>query len=230
MNQIYEVSSCGNKDPSEQPYGMIRTFYIAAEEVEWDYAPNKNWEFEKQHLDAGRERYHAGEAAESLGWGRTCSRGCWSNVEPKKVLVLSAQSWQTEVLLMSTEAEGGCHLHPGKGAEGILRAFRLRALSSRWLVPRVAVRPTNVALSEPGVEGFRGRGPSPGGLCKIKKGAEGSGDGGRSLVRRGAAGAAGEGLRLGHFLALPWSGGNQGVSRRHWQRSPSWDRKSRSLW
>uniref|UniRef100_A0A8D0NVY9 ferroxidase n=1 Tax=Sus scrofa TaxID=9823 RepID=A0A8D0NVY9_PIG len=57
MNQIYEVSSCGNKDPSEQPYGMIRTFYIAAEEVEWDYAPNKNWEFEKQHLDAGRERH-----------------------------------------------------------------------------------------------------------------------------------------------------------------------------
>ncbi|KAK2498280.1 hypothetical protein MC885_002500 [Smutsia gigantea] len=58
MNQIYEVNSCGNKDPSEQPYGMIRTFYIAAEEVEWDYAPNKNWEFEKQHVDAGGESYH----------------------------------------------------------------------------------------------------------------------------------------------------------------------------
>ncbi|ELV13535.1 Hephaestin-like protein 1 [Tupaia chinensis] len=57
MNQIYEVNSCGNTDPSEQPYGMIRTFYIAAEEVEWDYAPNKNWEFEKQHLDAGGERH-----------------------------------------------------------------------------------------------------------------------------------------------------------------------------
>ncbi|KAJ8798430.1 hypothetical protein J1605_001555 [Eschrichtius robustus] len=57
MNQMYEVSSCGNKDPSEQPYGMIRTFYIAAEEVEWDYAPNKNWEFEKQHSDRGWERH-----------------------------------------------------------------------------------------------------------------------------------------------------------------------------
>ncbi|XP_055971194.1 ferroxidase HEPHL1 [Sorex fumeus] len=57
MNQIYEVGSCGHKEPSEQPYGMIRTFYIAAEEVEWDYAPNKNWEFEKQHLDAGGERH-----------------------------------------------------------------------------------------------------------------------------------------------------------------------------
>ncbi|XP_055272200.1 ferroxidase HEPHL1-like isoform X2 [Moschus berezovskii] len=57
MHQIYEVRSCGNKDPPEQPYGTIRTFYIAAEEVEWDYAPNKNWEFEKQHLDAGGERH-----------------------------------------------------------------------------------------------------------------------------------------------------------------------------
>ncbi|XP_008821338.1 hephaestin-like protein 1 [Nannospalax galili] len=57
MSQIYEVSSCGNRDPSEPPYGMLRTFFIAAEEVEWDYAPNKNWEFEKQHLDAGGERH-----------------------------------------------------------------------------------------------------------------------------------------------------------------------------
>uniref|UniRef100_G1R633 ferroxidase n=1 Tax=Nomascus leucogenys TaxID=61853 RepID=G1R633_NOMLE len=57
MGQIYEVNSCDNRDPSEQPYGMIRTFYIAAEEVEWDYAPNKNWEFEKQHLDARGERH-----------------------------------------------------------------------------------------------------------------------------------------------------------------------------
>lgn len=68
MNQIYEVNSCGNKDPSEQPYGMIRTFYIAAEEVEWDYAPNKNWEFEKQHLDAGGERYHGRSHAAWVGW------------------------------------------------------------------------------------------------------------------------------------------------------------------
>ncbi|XP_012584921.1 PREDICTED: collagen alpha-1(I) chain-like, partial [Condylura cristata] len=57
MNQLFEVSSCGHRDPPEQPRGVIRTFYIAAEEVEWDYAPNKNWEFEKQHLDAGGDRH-----------------------------------------------------------------------------------------------------------------------------------------------------------------------------
>ncbi|XP_036602582.1 ferroxidase HEPHL1 isoform X1 [Trichosurus vulpecula] len=57
MKQMYEVSGCGNMAPLEKPYGMIRTFYIAAEEIEWDYAPNKNWESEKYHLDAGGERY-----------------------------------------------------------------------------------------------------------------------------------------------------------------------------
>lgn len=69
MNQLYEVGSCGHREPHEQPYGMIRTFYIAAEEVEWDYAPNKNWEFEKQHLDAGGERYHGPSHCRSGGGG-----------------------------------------------------------------------------------------------------------------------------------------------------------------
>lgn len=71
MGQIYEVNSCGNRDPSEQPYGMIRTFYIAAEEVEWDYAPNKNWEFEKQPLDAGGERYH--RRSRQVSWVGMCT-------------------------------------------------------------------------------------------------------------------------------------------------------------
>ncbi|XP_039770951.1 ferroxidase HEPHL1 [Ornithorhynchus anatinus] len=57
MKQIYEVNTCGNPSAPAQPHGTIRVFYIAAEEVEWDYAPNKNWELEKQHMDFGRERY-----------------------------------------------------------------------------------------------------------------------------------------------------------------------------
>ena len=83
MHQIYEVSSCGNKDPPEQPYGMIRTFYIAAEEVEWDYAPNKNWEFEKQHLDAGGERYHR-PSRRRLWGGLAHVRGRSANAERKR--------------------------------------------------------------------------------------------------------------------------------------------------
>lgn len=100
MNQIYEVSSCGNKDPSEQPYGMIRTFYIAAEEVEWDYAPNKNWEFERW------ERYHRRSRRGVSRVGSHMLRGRLSNVETKNALVLSAQFWQTRDFIPGHERLG----------------------------------------------------------------------------------------------------------------------------
>lgn len=106
MNQIYEVSSCGNKDLSEQPYGMIRTFYIAAEEVEWDYAPNKNWEFEKQHSDGGWERYHRRSRRGVSRVGSHMLRGRLSNVETKNALVLSAQFWQTRDFIQGHERLG----------------------------------------------------------------------------------------------------------------------------
>uniref|UniRef100_A0A8C0H9W2 ferroxidase n=1 Tax=Chelonoidis abingdonii TaxID=106734 RepID=A0A8C0H9W2_CHEAB len=43
MKQMYEVNSCSSTARPGQPYGTMRTYYIAAEEVEWDYAPNKTW-------------------------------------------------------------------------------------------------------------------------------------------------------------------------------------------
>uniref|UniRef100_A0A674K648 ferroxidase n=1 Tax=Terrapene triunguis TaxID=2587831 RepID=A0A674K648_9SAUR len=43
MKQMYEVNSCNSTARPGQPYGTMRTYYIAAEEVEWDYAPNKTW-------------------------------------------------------------------------------------------------------------------------------------------------------------------------------------------
>lgn len=103
MHQIYEVRSCGNKDPPEQPYGTIRTFYIAAEEVEWDYAPNKNWEFEKQHLDAGGERYHR-PSQRRLRGGFAHGHGYSANAEPKRARVLSALSWRTDMSPRNTKA------------------------------------------------------------------------------------------------------------------------------
>ncbi|XP_071068403.1 ferroxidase HEPHL1 isoform X2 [Dasypus novemcinctus] len=57
MDQLYEVGSCGRQDSPPPPRRAIRTFYIAAEEVEWDYAPNKNWEFQKQHEDSRGDRH-----------------------------------------------------------------------------------------------------------------------------------------------------------------------------
>ncbi|NWV17913.1 HPHL1 protein, partial [Origma solitaria] len=42
MKHLYEVSSCRNTTRAQQQHGAMRLFYIAAEEVEWDYASNKS--------------------------------------------------------------------------------------------------------------------------------------------------------------------------------------------
>lgn len=40
MQSFYEVSACGSSvSPTEAP-GKERHFYIAAEEMDWDYAPS----------------------------------------------------------------------------------------------------------------------------------------------------------------------------------------------
>lgn len=43
MKQMYEVNRCSSTARPGQPYGTMRTYYVAAEELEWDYAPNKTW-------------------------------------------------------------------------------------------------------------------------------------------------------------------------------------------
>ncbi|NWS44306.1 HPHL1 protein, partial [Probosciger aterrimus] len=42
MKHLYEVSSCRNTTRARQQSGTMRLYYIAAEEVEWDYASNKS--------------------------------------------------------------------------------------------------------------------------------------------------------------------------------------------
>ncbi|NWV95218.1 HPHL1 protein, partial [Machaerirhynchus nigripectus] len=42
MKHLYEVSSCHNTTQAQQQSGALRLYYIAAEEIEWDYASNKS--------------------------------------------------------------------------------------------------------------------------------------------------------------------------------------------
>ncbi|NXW64636.1 HPHL1 protein, partial [Eurystomus gularis] len=42
MKHLYEVSSCRNTTRAQQQHRAMRIYYIAAEEVEWDYASNKS--------------------------------------------------------------------------------------------------------------------------------------------------------------------------------------------
>ncbi|KAM4701613.1 ferroxidase HEPHL1 [Discoglossus pictus] len=59
MKALYTVSACNNDTPSERQYGVIRTYFIAAEEVEWDYSPDRSWELHK-HEAVGQEHNSPG--------------------------------------------------------------------------------------------------------------------------------------------------------------------------
>ncbi|XP_053314878.1 ceruloplasmin [Spea bombifrons] len=48
MKQHYRVNACGWEKP-EFSFSRTNTYFIAAEEVEWDYSPNRTWEHER-HL------------------------------------------------------------------------------------------------------------------------------------------------------------------------------------
>ncbi|XP_075448619.1 ferroxidase HEPHL1 [Ascaphus truei] len=50
MKQMYTVSACNNLSTPERQYGTIRIYFIAAEEVEWDYSPDRTWELEKHSV------------------------------------------------------------------------------------------------------------------------------------------------------------------------------------
>ncbi|KAK6486511.1 ferroxidase HEPHL1 isoform X1 [Huso huso] len=46
MKGFYSVQDCGNRTVSHQLFGSLRTYYLAAEELEWDYSPDRSWELQ----------------------------------------------------------------------------------------------------------------------------------------------------------------------------------------
>lgn len=57
MKHLYEVSSCRNTTRGQQQHGDMRLYYIAAEEVEWDYASNKSSAPNMYNISSYEERY-----------------------------------------------------------------------------------------------------------------------------------------------------------------------------
>uniref|UniRef100_A0A672TTB0 ferroxidase n=1 Tax=Strigops habroptila TaxID=2489341 RepID=A0A672TTB0_STRHB len=57
MKHLYEVSSCRNTTQAQQQSGTMRIYYVAAEEVEWDYASNKSSEPNIYNISSNEERY-----------------------------------------------------------------------------------------------------------------------------------------------------------------------------
>nr|XP_023965264.2 LOW QUALITY PROTEIN: hephaestin [Chrysemys picta bellii] len=57
MKARYSVSKCGKGTPAPDPqYEEVRTHYIMAQEVEWDYSPDRSWELEHHNI-SGQESY-----------------------------------------------------------------------------------------------------------------------------------------------------------------------------
>ncbi|NWU62906.1 HPHL1 protein, partial [Pterocles burchelli] len=56
MKHLYEVSSCRNTTRAQQQHRAMRIYYIAAEEVEWDYASNKSSEPKIYNVSSNEER------------------------------------------------------------------------------------------------------------------------------------------------------------------------------
>ncbi|KAM4047114.1 ferroxidase HEPHL1 [Anomaloglossus baeobatrachus] len=50
MKHTYTVQSCDHSIADEHQYGAMRTYFIAAEETEWDYSPDRSWELEKHNI------------------------------------------------------------------------------------------------------------------------------------------------------------------------------------
>ncbi|XP_006149780.1 ceruloplasmin [Tupaia chinensis] len=50
MKHMYHVKQCPKSDSDQTTYREEKTFYIAAEEIVWDFVPSRNWQKELSHL------------------------------------------------------------------------------------------------------------------------------------------------------------------------------------
>lgn len=73
MKHLYEVSSCRNNTRSQQQHGAMRLYYIAAEEVEWDYASNKSSAPKIYNVSSNEERYPKQKIL--MAWGTLIVEG-----------------------------------------------------------------------------------------------------------------------------------------------------------
>lgn len=62
MKQNYKVKKCHWWNVDLSMYLHEKIYYIAAVEVEWDYSPNRTWEFERHQYH--EERYFGTYTAE----------------------------------------------------------------------------------------------------------------------------------------------------------------------
>ncbi|XP_067424284.1 ferroxidase HEPHL1 [Emydura macquarii macquarii] len=106
MKQMYEVNSCHSTARPGQPYGTMRTYYVAAEEVEWDYAPNKSWALTGKDESYGKVFVSSGEDRIGSKYKKVLYRE-YTNGEFTEHKVRSAQEEHLAILGPLIRAEVG---------------------------------------------------------------------------------------------------------------------------
>ncbi|NXI41955.1 HPHL1 protein, partial [Galbula dea] len=93
MKHLYEVSSCHNTTRAQQQHRAMRLYYIAAEEVEWDYASNKSTTPNIYNISSNEERF-AGPSI-IFYWDGECSWREWPSplLSPTSSLPWQLWSW-----------------------------------------------------------------------------------------------------------------------------------------
>ncbi|XP_063806721.1 ferroxidase HEPHL1-like [Pseudophryne corroboree] len=75
MKHMYTVQACDKSTTKKRRYETTRNYFIAAEEVEWDYSPSRVWEFEKHNItDPSQEQESHGEIFVTSGENRIGSK------------------------------------------------------------------------------------------------------------------------------------------------------------
>ncbi|NXK37705.1 HPHL1 protein, partial [Piprites chloris] len=119
MKQLYEVSSCRNTTQAQQQYRAMRLYYIAAEEVEWDYASNKSSAPKIYNISSNEERCRRGNTFLTL-------LSCWESIQPCTEHSSKDQSKAAPSYLMMTFAFEGPLLHAEVG-DSVLIVFKNKA-------------------------------------------------------------------------------------------------------
>uniref|UniRef100_A0A674K7B4 ferroxidase n=1 Tax=Terrapene triunguis TaxID=2587831 RepID=A0A674K7B4_9SAUR len=137
MKQMYEVNSCNSTARPGQPYGTMRTYYIAAEEVEWDYAPNKTWALSGKDASYGKIFVSPGKDRIGSKYKKVVYRE-YTNGEFTEHKVRSAQEEHLAILGPLIHAEVG---------DSILVIFKNKAIRPYSITAHASTLPLSHPLA-----------------------------------------------------------------------------------
>ncbi|XP_078513094.1 ferroxidase HEPHL1 isoform X2 [Lissotriton helveticus] len=149
MKQMYEVKSCNKTSTSRREYSTMRTYFIAAEEINWDYSPERSWEL---------ERHNATEQASS---GHVFVNSDESHIGSKYKKVVYREYTNGEFTTSKKRTRDEEHLGilgpiiRAEVGESILIVFKNKAkkpfsIHAHGVEEVDAGKPTKVAITQPG--------------------------------------------------------------------------------